>query len=120
MQIFATLKVAIMARRYICVALLHILLGLTKAGCSDLFTIEGKVIPPEPKPSDWHWTTTILIDGGVVKTAFIKVTHTYVSFTYLLSKHLDSIVGQKVIILFEMPTIILLQRNYGLDLISCI
>jgi len=66
-----------MARGYICVALLHILLGLTNVGCSDLFTIEGKVIPPEPKPSDWHWTTRILIDGGVVKTAFIKEDNTF-------------------------------------------
>ena len=69
-----------MGRGYICVALLHILLGLTNVGCSDLFTIEGKVIPPEPKPSDWHWTTRILIDGGVVKTAFIKVIYAFKFF----------------------------------------
>ena len=34
--------------------------------------IEGKVTPPEPKPSDWYWATRILIDGGK-KLAFLKV-----------------------------------------------
>ena len=35
--------------------------------------IEGKVIPPDPKPADWHWLTRILVDGGK-KLAFLKVT----------------------------------------------
>ena len=34
--------------------------------------IEGKVTPPEPKPTDWYWATRILIDGGK-KLAFLKV-----------------------------------------------
>ena len=34
--------------------------------------IEGKVTPPDPKPSDWYWQTRILIDGGK-KLAFLKV-----------------------------------------------
>ena len=35
--------------------------------------IEGKVIPPDPKPADWHWLTRILVDGGK-KLTFLKVT----------------------------------------------
>ena len=34
--------------------------------------IEGKVTPPEPRPTDWYWATRILIDGGK-KLAFLKV-----------------------------------------------
>lgn len=34
--------------------------------------IEGKVTPPDPKPSDWYWATRILVDGGK-KLAFLKV-----------------------------------------------
>ena len=37
-----------------------------------LHQIEGRVTPPDPKPSDWYWSTRILIDGGK-KLAFIKV-----------------------------------------------
>ena len=42
------------------------------AGGQQLYTIEGKVVPPEPTPSDWNWSTTVLIDGGK-KVVFIKV-----------------------------------------------
>merc|ERR1711936_872687 len=42
------------------------------SGGSNVFTIDGKVLPPvDPKPLDWHWSTTVLVDGGK-KTAFIK------------------------------------------------
>jgi len=39
--------------------------------------IEGKVTPPEPKPTDWYWATRILIDGGK-KLAFLKEDNTFV------------------------------------------
>jgi len=39
--------------------------------------IEGKVIPPDPKPADWHWLTRILVDGGK-KLAFLKEDNTFV------------------------------------------
>ena len=34
--------------------------------------IEGKVTPPDPKPTDWYWATRVLVDGGR-KLAFLKV-----------------------------------------------
>jgi len=38
---------------------------------AGLYKIEGKIVSPEPKPSDWHWNTRILVDGGW-KSAFIR------------------------------------------------
>jgi len=39
--------------------------------------IEGKVTPPDPKPTDWYWATRILVDGGR-KLAFLKEDNTFV------------------------------------------
>ena len=39
-----------------------------------MYKIEGKIVSPEPKPSDWHWNTRILVDGGW-KSAFIRYAH---------------------------------------------
>ena len=39
---------------------------------NGVFQFEGKILPPDNKPSDWHWTTRILIDGGR-RVAFVKV-----------------------------------------------
>ena len=52
--------------------------------------IEGKVIPPDPKPADWHWLTRILVDGGK-KLAFLKVTVYKVTIlrTYYFCKTLN-------------------------------
>ena len=41
---------------------------------AGLYKIEGKIVSPEPKPSDWHWNTRILVDGGW-KSAFIRYAH---------------------------------------------
>ena len=47
--------------------------GTTNENAELVFhQIEGKVTPPDPKPSDWYWATRILIDGGK-KLAFLKV-----------------------------------------------
>ena len=43
--------------------------------------IEGKVTPPDPKPSDWYWATRILVDGGK-KLAFLKVKSTFNRMMY--------------------------------------
>jgi hypothetical protein len=41
-------------------------------GSNGVFQFEGKILPPDNKPLNWHWTTRILIDGGR-RVAFIKV-----------------------------------------------
>lgn len=38
------------------------------------FLIEGKIIPPDPRPKDWFWTTRISLDGGK-RSAFLKVNY---------------------------------------------
>ena len=45
--------------------------------------IEGKVTPPEPRPTDWYWATRILIDGGK-KLAFLKVNGFFKFYEILL------------------------------------
>jgi len=39
---------------------------------SRLHTIEGKVKLPSPKPTEWHWTTRVLVDGGRLGEAFLR------------------------------------------------
>merc|ERR1719219_3082816 len=59
--------------------LLMSILGLNTAFAVDtdseneinLFQIEGKVAPPDPKPKDWHWMTKIYLDGGK-RMAYLK------------------------------------------------
>ena len=61
-----------------CIALSNVLAVDTEADTEiNLFQIEGKVVPPDPKPKDWHWTTKIYLDGGK-RLAYIKV----MAYTY--------------------------------------
>ena len=52
-------------------------------GSNGVFQFEGKILPPDNKPSDWHWSTRILIDGGR-RVAFLKVSFQIASWEFLL------------------------------------
>jgi hypothetical protein len=81
-----------------CLLVLVAFVSFTTASSSDvesstpsspsLYTINGKVYPPEQLPSDWYWKTHVVIDGGK-KMGFVKDDNTFainglLSGSYLL------------------------------------
>ena len=42
-----------------------------------VYKIEGKVVPPETPPPDWHSVTTVTIDGGK-RRSFLKEDNSFV------------------------------------------
>ena len=44
---------------------------------SQVYKIEGKIIPPENPPPDWHSVTTVTIDGGK-RRSFLKEDNSFV------------------------------------------
>ena len=44
---------------------------------SQVYKIEGKIIPPDNPPPDWHSVTTVTIDGGK-RRSFLKEDNSFV------------------------------------------
>merc|ERR1719189_2813617 len=57
----------------LCTAVASVVLAETETDSAEvnLFQIEGKVAPPDPKPKDWYWMTKIYLDGGK-RMAYLK------------------------------------------------
>ena len=55
---------------------------------SQVCKIEGKVVPPENPPPDWHSVTTVTIDGGK-RRSFLKEDNSFVFQVFSLRSQTD-------------------------------